>query len=68
VADVAVLTHPLHRGCGFGGAVVSALCRWGLERGRLMRYAALASNPASLRLARSLGFRDYAVEEELLVG
>jgi RimJ/RimL family protein N-acetyltransferase len=67
LADVGVLTHPDHRGRGFGTAAVSALCRWGLRAGRVLQYSFDSTHAASRRLAEALGFTKFGVEERLLV-
>ncbi len=59
VLSVGVLTHPDHRGHGYGRAVVSAMTRYGIEAGRVMFYRTLLSNRASVQIARSLGYQEY---------
>jgi hypothetical protein len=67
LADVGVLTRPECRGRGLARAAVAALCRWGADHGRIVQYATAAENVASRRVARSLGFALYAVEEAVWV-
>lgn len=65
--DVGVLTHPDYRKRGLGRAAVRALCAGLVERGSLPQYRCDAANIASVNLARSLNFRLYVTEEELMV-
>jgi RimJ/RimL family protein N-acetyltransferase len=67
VADVGVITHPQRRGHGFGKAAVTGLSQWGLAQGRLLQYRAAVTNPGSMRIAESLGYGLYAVEEFLRI-
>ena len=60
VASIGVLTHPVHRGHGYGKFVVSAAIAHAFERGHLVLYQTLISNTASVALATALGCRDYA--------
>ena len=59
ILNVGIITHPDHRGKGFGKEVVTALTSHGLERGGIMQYRTLESNAASLRIARALGYQPY---------
>jgi predicted GNAT family acetyltransferase len=59
VLSVGVLTHPDHRGHGYGSAVASAMTRYGIESGRIMLYRTLLSNRASVQIATSLGYPEY---------
>ncbi|WP_026735337.1 GNAT family N-acetyltransferase [Fischerella sp. PCC 9605] len=67
VADVGVITHPNHRGQGLGRLVVSELIRQGIECKRIIQYTTQEKNLSSKRLAESLGFWLYAVEEGIYV-
>jgi GNAT superfamily N-acetyltransferase len=58
--NVGIVTHPEHRGRGYGRAVVSAMTRHGLGQGWLLRYQTLLANVPSVALARSLGYRPHA--------
>jgi GNAT superfamily N-acetyltransferase len=60
VAHVGVVTHPEYRGQGYGKAAVAALTLYAGGRGLIMQYRALESNPASIGIAVSLGYRPYA--------
>jgi len=60
IAHVAVLTHPAHRGCALGSAVVSGVAALALERGLVPQYRSLMANRASRALAAALGFEHYA--------
>jgi RimJ/RimL family protein N-acetyltransferase len=58
-ASLGVVTHPAHRGQGYGKVVVSAAMSDAFTRGHLILYQALASNAPSIRLAETLGCRLY---------
>ena len=55
-----VITHPAHRGRGYGGAAVSAAVEGALAEGHLVVYQTLLANQPALALARRLGFAQYA--------
>lgn len=65
IADVGVITHPHHRGTGLGKSIVLELVRYGIEHGRIIQYTAQEQNVGSKRLAESIGFWLYAIEEGL---
>lgn len=56
IAHIAVITHPAHRGQGYGGEVVSLLAETVIARGMIAQYRTLRANTPSVRLADSLGF------------
>jgi RimJ/RimL family protein N-acetyltransferase len=57
-----VYTEPGARGRGLGRAVVAAATAAILDSGRIARYFAFSDNTPSLRICRSLGYReDHAV-------
>jgi GNAT superfamily N-acetyltransferase len=58
--NVGILTHPGHRGRGYGRAVVSAMTRHGLGQGWLLHYQTLLANVPSVAVARSLGYQQHA--------
>ena len=58
-ASIGVLTHPAHRGRGWGKVSVSAAIRHALAGGHFILYRTLLANRASVALAASLGCRDY---------
>lgn len=58
-ADVGVLTDPSLRGRGLAGRLVGAMVADALPTVGVARYRALASNVASLAVARRLGFEQY---------
>lgn len=58
--NIGILTHPAYRGQGYGRAVVAGMTEYTLAEGAIPHYQALATNTASLALARSLGFVRYA--------
>jgi RimJ/RimL family protein N-acetyltransferase len=58
-ADVGVLTSTADRGRGLAGRLVGAMVSAALPDVGVVRYRALASNAASLAVARRLGFEPY---------
>jgi RimJ/RimL family protein N-acetyltransferase len=59
VLHVGVVTHPAHRGRGYGRAVASAATAHGLAAGGVMQWQTLVANAPSLAIGRSLGYREY---------
>jgi GNAT superfamily N-acetyltransferase len=57
---VGIVTHPAHRGRGYGKAVVSAMTAHGLAAGGVVQYRTLEANLASVGIARALGFQRFA--------
>jgi len=57
--DPGVLVHPDYRKRGLGKAVVSPICQWVLNQGRVMNYRCGSRNTGSARIAKSLGFTQY---------
>jgi GNAT superfamily N-acetyltransferase len=55
-ASIGVLTHPAHRGLGFGSAMVSALTAEALTKSRAAQFRTLEDNRPALRIARVLGY------------
>ena len=53
---IGVITHPGHRGRGYGKAVVGMATEHALELGYLVRYQTSSKNLASRSLSLSLGF------------
>lgn len=60
VAMPGILTHPSHRGQGYGKAVLSAATEHGLSKGFLMLYQTLVVNGSAIAVAESLGYQQYA--------
>ncbi|HEY0734826.1 MAG TPA: GNAT family N-acetyltransferase [Herpetosiphonaceae bacterium] len=60
IAHIAVVTHPAHRGLGYGARVVSAIAAVVLERGLIPQYRTLMSNTPSIKIGAALGFVPYA--------
>jgi GNAT superfamily N-acetyltransferase len=60
IAHVAVITHPQHRGQGYGRAVVSRLTEEVLCQGLVPQYRTLEANQPSMAIAHALGFVHYA--------
>lgn len=65
ISDVGVLVHRDFRGQGYGKAVVSALCQWGLDNNRIVQYWRLCTNTASVHIADALGFKEYGIYQTL---
>ncbi len=59
IFHVGVVTHPAHRGRGYGRAVASAATAHGLAAGGIMQWQTLVANAPSLAIGRSLGYREY---------
>jgi GNAT superfamily N-acetyltransferase len=57
---IGIITHPNHRGQGYGRAVVGDISAYGLALGLVPRYQTLAANTPSVAIARALGFTHYA--------
>ena len=62
IADIGILTHPQARGKGIGKRVVRALIVEGLKINKIVQYTSMQKNTASVRLAKSLGFKRFATE------
>ncbi|HMQ33748.1 MAG TPA: GNAT family N-acetyltransferase [Chloroflexaceae bacterium] len=60
IAHIAVITHPAHRGRGYGAEAVSLLAETVIARGMIAQYRTLVANTPSLRLGASLGFAPFA--------
>jgi GNAT superfamily N-acetyltransferase len=58
--DPCILTHPESHGRGFGTAVTSAVVHRALNEGKLLLYQTLEANVAAVRIARKLGYEQYA--------
>ncbi len=60
IAHISVITHPQHRGRGYGRAAVSRLTEEVLAGGLVPQYRTLEANRSSVAIARVLGFEHYA--------
>jgi GNAT superfamily N-acetyltransferase len=60
IAHIYVITHPQHRGKGYGKSVVSRITDEVLDQGLVPQYRTLEDNVSSMAIARSLGFERYA--------
>lgn len=58
-ADIGVLVHPDYRQRGLGKAVVSPLCEWIINQGRIAIYRYDVNNIGSKGIANRLGFEPY---------
>jgi GNAT superfamily N-acetyltransferase len=67
LAHLAVVTHPDHRGEGYGRAVVSRATDRALTEGYLPQYRTLNAWPWSVALAEELGFERFATSMLVLV-
>lgn len=67
LADIAVLTRPSFRKKGLGKAVLSALCRWGMQNNRISQYCCSKNNSVSISLATSLKFEKLIELERLML-
>lgn len=67
LAHLAVVTHPEHRGEGYGRAVVSRATDRALTEGFLPQYRTLDVWPWSVALARELGFERFATSILVLI-
>lgn len=65
-AEIAVHTQPNYRGRGWGQSVVSTLCQYVLERGRIPLYAVNPHNAPSLNLAERVGFVDTGQQNVII--
>ena len=57
--DPGVLVHPAYRQRGLGKAVVSPICKFVLDQGRVMDYRCDSRNTGSAGIAKNLGFTRY---------
>lgn len=60
IANISVITHPRHRGQGYGKTVVSRLTEEVLNQGLAPQYRTLEVNVPSMAVAQDLGFERYA--------
>jgi len=58
--DPCILTHPDFHGRGYGTAVASAVVQRALNSGKLLLYQTLEANTGAVRIARKLGYEQYA--------
>ena len=61
LAYIGVVTHPQHRGKGYAKAAAAAAIDDGLDRDLGPMWRTAGSNEAAIEVARSLGFRPYAL-------
>jgi hypothetical protein len=60
IAHIYAITHPQHRGKGYGKSVVSRITGEVLNQGLVLQYQTLEDNVSPIGIARSLGFERYA--------
>lgn len=60
VGDPGVVTHPAHRGGGYGRSAVGAATAHGIGRGDLVLYQTLAENRPARAVASALGYEEVA--------
>jgi GNAT superfamily N-acetyltransferase len=56
VCNAGVVTHPAHRGRGYGTAAASAVTQGLLDQGALPQWQTLLDNAPSLRIGQALGY------------
>ena len=56
---IGLISHPAYRGQGMGKAVASAATQFALSQKLPVRYQTLIANTGSLRVAESLGFKEF---------
>ncbi len=57
---IGVVSHPGHRGKGYGRAVVTASMEHALGKGLIAQWRTLRSNAPAIALAAKMGFQEYA--------
>lgn len=55
-----ILTHRAYRGRGWATATTSAVVARALQEGKMLLYQTLETNTAAIRIARRLGYEQYA--------
>lgn len=60
IAYIGVVTHPAHRGKGYGKTVASASTEHALGKGLLAQWRTLRANAPAVAMAERMGFREYA--------
>lgn len=60
IAHISIITHPDFRGQGLGRSAVAHLAQRAIRSGLLPQYRTLESNVSSIRVAKALGFQQYA--------
>ncbi len=60
VGGPCILTHRAYRGRGCATATTSAVVGRALQEGKVLLYQTLETNTASIRIARRLGYEQYA--------
>ncbi len=56
---IAIVSAPSHRGRGFSTAAVACAAQHAIGAGPIPQYRTLASNAASMGIAKNLGFERY---------
>jgi GNAT superfamily N-acetyltransferase len=59
IRHVGFITHPAHRGRGYGRAVGSAITAYGLGEGGVMQWQTLNANVPSFRVGQALGYKPW---------
>ncbi len=67
IAAAGVMVHRDFRRRGLALAVSSAAAAWAIERGWTVEWSTWIGNPASMGLARKMGFVQYALEQEFVI-
>lgn len=68
LAHISIITHPIHRGLGYGRSAVAGMAKHALAHGLIPQYRTLVSNAASCKIAESLGFEPYATSVAVRLG
>lgn len=68
IAHISIVTHPDHRGRGYGRDAVAHLARRAMASGLVPQYRTLAANAPSMRIAAALGFQHYATSVAVRLG
>ena len=59
IAHISIVTHPNHRGHGFGRSAVALAAQHALGAGLVPQYRTLRQNAPSMNIAKRLGFIEY---------
>jgi GNAT superfamily N-acetyltransferase len=60
VAHISIITHPEHRGQGYGHSAVAFLAKHAAWKKLLPQYRTMQANVPSMAIAQSLGFEHFA--------
>ena len=60
IAHIGIITHPLFRGRGYAGKVLSYLTNFIFDQGLIPQYRTLCLNKPAISVARQCGYGQYA--------